>query len=649
MAITFVRRTGFEITYDGPNAFPITQNPSWWSSLFLSASAAVDDATRQNSGQYCAQINEQENQGINPVWADTADRFWSTVFAPKYLDPGDTRTGQGAILNTTPAPVSDAGTWFRINVRFDNANKFIEWIRLSYADNASASDGTGGTTIATYTLTAAERADLLWIVLLFDKDSSPKNCKVFLYSIDDNAGGAPSPWNPVIDAGHVNVDTVKMNHSFGLWINSDGKGVLSGRWTLDDLQIGHSATEADCLYDHTKYDLVGYQPDADVTGFNEWTGDKTKKYRNVDDFNDGAAPGTDDIMKATGAGKKQLFRLVDVPDASPTIEQVAVFTVLQTTSNVDTLAGCSDEGTGPVVYADADHKIGTRYFKWLPTTPNDAAAWTKTKLNNLFMGVETKDGVEQKVRALGVEVFGQGLTLPAANAESDNADVDNPWPAAPPEAGQRTTRLTELPPRGYPAAIARRTFLQNLVNSTLLGQDTIYGDPGQVPVYEWSLPKLPRIASRKALTTIVDLVRWTLLSQDTIYGDPGEVPVYEWLVPRGPQLPVNAPPPAELLNILLAPPAVDLPPGVLSFPAILVPLPRPLVPELPTNLQTVLLTPIVGLPAGTVFYTDTLPRGWYIRVVIQPQILPPSVLIPLKRRRFFDVRLRGFRRVPRHF
>ena len=72
----------------------------------------------------------------------------------------------------------------------------------------------------------------------------------------------------------------------------------------------------------------------------------------------------------------------------------------------------------------------------------------------------------------------------------------------------------------------------------LIGQDTIYGDPGQVPVYDLSPPPKGRRHPIALRTHIDGHVNDTLLGQDTVYGAPGQVPTYDWPLPHGKPYPV---------------------------------------------------------------------------------------------------------------
>lgn len=164
--------------------------------------------------------------------------------------------------------------------------------------------------------------------------------------------------------------------------------------------------------------------------------------------------------------------------------------------------------------------------------------------------------------------------------------------ATPAEALPEGEQRTDLPPRA--AARARDYSFVNQTDILLIGQDRIYGDPGQTPEYDWQtsvpprgparLPSyswthhnpnlthedLPYGADRTELPpaararsrdyTFVHETDVTLISQDRIYGDPGQIPDYDWPVPRGPRRLRDYT--WTWFNPNTQPAAEDLPPGV---------------------------------------------------------------------------------------
>jgi hypothetical protein len=184
-----------------------------------------------------------------------------------------------------------------------------------------------------------------------------------------------------------------------------------------------------------------------VTGYDDWgLSDGTMKaYRHCDDFNDSEALGghADDYITSSGLDDDQLFRLVDL-SGSTSIDAVMVYyenRAVDASAATKILAGCSNEGSGPTVYASGATWHASDYDHvalMLVLTP-EGSAWTETLLNNLYVGVRNPfAGGGREIRVVGVQVLGTGLTEPAANAESDNSDVADPWAVT----GQRRRGVT---------------------------------------------------------------------------------------------------------------------------------------------------------------------------------------------------------------
>jgi len=85
-------------------------------------------------------------------------------------------------------------------------------------------------------------------------------------------------------------------------------------------------------------------------------------------------------------------------------------------------------------------------------------------------------------------------------------------------------------PRGYVPAIELRTWLQ-AVKLNLIGQDRIFGAPGQTQTYDWPNPRgyVPAIELKTWLLS----VNLNLLSQDNFFGAGG--PNYQWPNPIPPR------------------------------------------------------------------------------------------------------------------
>lgn len=82
-------------------------------------------------------------------------------------------------------------------------------------------------------------------------------------------------------------------------------------------------------------------------------------------------------------------------------------------------------------------------------------------------------------------------------------------------------------PKGHLYPIELRTFLLN--DTGMIGQDQVYGAPGEVPDYDYPNPR-GRVYPIELRTFVLNDTG--VIGQDRIYGDPGQVPSYEWPVPK---------------------------------------------------------------------------------------------------------------------
>ncbi len=174
------------------------------------------------------------------------------------------------------------------------------------------------------------------------------------------------------------------------------------------------------------YNIVAKQPDCDVTNYDEWVASTgNRNYRTVDDYYD-ANPTVGDNM--TGAGTDtQLFGLANLA-AVTTIEAIQIWF------------------NGPLgggkflVWVDGEDSVERTAALTISNTFTDAltpslltpggAAWTSSNLDDLFAGFIAVVPSRQ-CSIFGVEVLGTGLTKPADNPDSDNADCAAPsGPAA---------------------------------------------------------------------------------------------------------------------------------------------------------------------------------------------------------------------------
>lgn len=142
-----------------------------------------------------------------------------------------------------------------------------------------------------------------------------------------------------------------------------------------------------------------------------------------------------------------------------------------------------------------------------------------------------------------------------------------------------------------PTAIALKTFLLDLVNTTLLGQDKVYGDPGQVPAYDWQNPE-PKSEFVVTLRTFIDRPDRTLEGQDILYGDPGQVPARVYDLPIAIPQPLNIQQVQDILNKLFI---VELPPGDRTLPDRLITIKAlPIIQQGQNIIETTLAVPPQG-------------------------------------------------------
>lgn len=193
---------------------------------------------------------------------------------------------------------------------------------------------------------------------------------------------------------------------------------------------------------------------------------------------------------------------------------------------------------------------------------------------------------------------------------------------------------TALPPRA-PVPLRADIARVSLSTTTLVGQDRIYGDPGQAPTI--SLPN-PRGAPPGPIANRTWTINHTpLIGQDSIYGDPGQAPTISLpnplrripsatLYEQGPNLqPLLDPPKGETSADLppagprrnpqfeqgpnlqpILTPAAESPPGRASTDLPAVPRRTPQHEQGP-NLQ-IILTPAVDAPSGDQLF-DLPPQG----------------------------------------
>ncbi|KKL88396.1 hypothetical protein LCGC14_1925160, partial [marine sediment metagenome] len=330
---------------------------------------------------------------------------------------------------TTPNPYADGGAWFHIQLRCDAVTDEITHIEIFKAINTDLNKGKPY--IITPDLSVAVTSGAHWCVWRFYKDpggSSP-TCELF---VDDISKGT-------VTGGFQGMANARI--AFGGASQENAKGsAIAMSFDMDDFIILDEDSSGD--FDTRMVEalssgvIIGYQPDADVTGYNDYVTTNPaggKKYRCVDDFNRVAAAPGDDWMEPASTWK-QLFNLPN-SDVGATIHAIRLDVAPRIVDTVGTqlLAGVGSEGIGPSTITGWDDGVSGYVVAMLYNTPEDSTAWTKALFDDFYAGV-TRSDADKDINVFGAQVLGIGLTTPTANPDSDNADVADPWAAAAEEA-----------------------------------------------------------------------------------------------------------------------------------------------------------------------------------------------------------------------
>ena len=390
------------------------------------------------SGDVGFTMSAEETLLLNPKWSDTSEDYFDVhlKMAASSVDPDAADDDVDCVLFcTTPNPYVDGGAWFHVQLRCDAATNEITHIEIFKAINTDLNKGKPY--IITPDLSVAVTSGAHWYVWRFFKDgggSSP-TCELF---VDDISKGT-------VTGGFQGMANARI--AFGGASQENAKGsAIAMSFDMDDFIILDEDSSGD--FDArmveavaTSGGIIGFQPDADVTGYNDYTVDHTpdppswsdKKYRNVDDQNRLGSPPTDDWI-IPASPYKQLFKLPN-SDVGATIHAVRLDVAPRVVDTIGTqfLAGVSSEGTGPKTITGWDDGVSGYVVAMLYNTPEDSTAWTKALFDDFYAGV-TRSAASKHINAFGVQVLGIGLTTPTANPDSDNADVADPWAAAAEEA-----------------------------------------------------------------------------------------------------------------------------------------------------------------------------------------------------------------------
>ena len=445
--------------------------------------------TNVQSGKFGGTLINRTTLGTAPPWSDTSENFWWCHFMLQFR--AATHSSTGTTIFASGSETGVAGPPFYIIRVTHDTTKLLT---IKVYRHTSVASGTGGTQLGTYTFGASEDTEPNWIAIRIGKSNGATHATVEVWVNDTQR----ITYTETGDAGTSSTnDATHMNVASAIWVASQWVGNIvtcggstglvtantTTQLTVDSwvggtpadgstftMAIGAKATHAfghigpvdgkGAPRDNTFYvddyilldeggssyngriaagavEIWGYQPDADVTGYNDWAvSNLAKKYRNCDDYNDtnNASEPVDDYVKSSTDDAKQLFRLADEPNASANIGAVIVslyHRVSTSAAFVNFLVGCSDEGTGPVEYSSY-WSMPNNYEPYpslfLPLTPG-GNAWTLAKLNAFYAGIQKNEvaATERQVRIVGVQVLGDTMTGPTANADANNDDVADPW------------------------------------------------------------------------------------------------------------------------------------------------------------------------------------------------------------------------------
>ncbi len=315
-----------------------------------------------------------------------------------------------------------------------------DWIEMWDVQTGDNGTANGAVTTTDTTLTDTREA---WPADRWVGAVVTCNGKTMTVTTNDGDTLTGSSWSGGGNPGNGNlwslkdVSIIQANHAFGAKAELDAKDNPKG-WAIehDDYILLEDTDGAMTKLFHTTKDIIGVQVDASVTGYDDWgVSDGAKnEARCVDDFNDSETMGThdDDYITSSGLDDDQLFRLVDL-SGSTSIDAVMVYYETRTADAGGVnkiLAGCSGEGTGPTVYASGStwHADDNAHVALMLVLTPEGSAWSEDLVNALFVGVRNPfAGGGREIRVVGIQVLGVGLTEPAANAESNTANVADPW------------------------------------------------------------------------------------------------------------------------------------------------------------------------------------------------------------------------------
>ncbi|KKK56046.1 hypothetical protein LCGC14_3068460, partial [marine sediment metagenome] len=339
---------------------------------------------------------------VNPKWTDTSEDYFDIhiLLAADAIGTEINQIDHDAVLFcTTPNPYADAGEWFKVQLRCDPVANEIVAIEVYKADTDGLADS--GAPDDSYGLTAGEH----WYVFRIYKGTSSSDHPTLEVFVDDVSKGTTT--------GTWGTTTVNARIAFGAAVSDNVKGgSLAMSFYCDDFIILDEDSSGDFdarMVEATSSGvIIGFQPDADVTGYNDYVTTNSaggKKYRCVDNFNRVAAAPNDDWM-GPAATWKQLFNLPN-SDVGATIHAVRLDAYPRVGDTIGTqfLAGVSSEGTGPSTITGWDDGLSGYVVAMLYNTPEDSTTWTKALFDDFYAGV-TRADADKDINVFGAQVLG---------------------------------------------------------------------------------------------------------------------------------------------------------------------------------------------------------------------------------------------------
>ncbi len=233
------------------------------------------------------------------------------------------------------------------------------------------------------------------------------------YSIDTGAGD-PTPTD-----GQCCPSSIVDAAGKGDWTTGFGNCIV-----LDDQ--GSEFTSYVQIASGGTYNIVAAQVNCDVTNFDPYTPSTgNRNYRTQDEYYATNPPAGADMSPVT-AGEIQLFGLAEITvGGSGTIDAVDFLAMKPATIRADIVLWVDGENQKVFSLAGVGDSLQGTSTTPVLTTP-DGNDWTEQRLKDLFIGYKTLTTGSLVSEFTGILIFGQDLTKPADNPDSDNDDCPGP-------------------------------------------------------------------------------------------------------------------------------------------------------------------------------------------------------------------------------